>query len=369
MSVTSRPAAADAAGSRSSRFGWDGVIAAVAFSLLLGACGPAGAASTGSAALSAASSPSAASPSSGSSIPTAAPTGTITLYTSVQQPVVDPILAAFKAAQPGVTVELFRAPTGELSARMAAEQRDGQIQGDVLWLTDPLSMQAWASQDVLLPWTPEHAAALDETDQTETFWASRVINMVIVRGTEATPAAADWADLTDPGLRDAVALPDPAFAGSAFGALGYFGLAPEYGMGFYQRLRDNGVVQVKSPDEVTTGVAEGRFKAGITLDSSARAAVTKGSPVELVWPTSGAIAMYGPVGVVAGSKNEAAARAFVEFLLSPDGQRVLGEAGQEPILPDSGGPAPGGKQVRPDWPAVFGQQQQLLDQYQAIFGG
>jgi iron(III) transport system substrate-binding protein len=327
--------------------------------LVLAACGPAGAASSGSAAPSDSAAPS----------PAAAPTGTITLYTSVQQPVVDPILAAFAAAQPGVTVELFRAPTGELSARMAAELRDGQIQGDVLWLTDPLSMQAWASQDVLLPWSPANAAALDPADRTETFWATRVINMVIVRGTGATPAAADWSDLADPGLKDAVALPDPAFAGSAFGALGYFGLAPDYGMDFYQRLRDNGAVQVKSPDEVTTGVAEGRFKAGITLDSSARAAVTKGSPVELAWPTSGAIAMYGPVAVVAGSANEAAAQAFVEFLLSSDGQKVLGEAGQEPILPDAGGPEPGGEQVRPDWPAVFGQQGQLLDQYQAIFGG
>jgi ABC-type Fe3+ transport system substrate-binding protein len=72
---------------------------------------------------------------------------------------------------------------------------------------------------------------------------------------------------------------------------------------------------------------------------------------------------------VAGSENEAAAQAFVEFLLSSKGQNVLGEAGQEPILPDAGGPEPGGKQVRPDWPAVFGQQGQLLDQYQAIFGG
>jgi iron(III) transport system substrate-binding protein len=333
--------------------------AVIAFALAIAACGPAGAASSRSAAPS----------ESVAANPTAAPTGTITLYTSVQQPVVDPILAAFKVAQPGVTVELFRAPTGELSARMAAELRDGQIQGDILWLTDPLSMQAWASQDVLLAWAPANAAALDEADHTDTFWATRLINMVIVRGTDATPAAADWADLTDPGLKDAVALPDPAFAGSAFGALGYFGLAPEYGMDFYQDLHDNGAVQVKSPDEVTTGVAEGRFKAGITLDSSARAAVTKGSPVELAWPTSGAIAMYGPVAVVARSKNEAAARAFVEFLLSPDGQKVLGEAGQEPILPDSGGPEPGGKQVRPDWPAVFGQQQQLLEQYQAIVGG
>lgn len=168
---------------------------------------------------------------------------------------------------------------------------------------------------------------------------------------------------------DAVAIPDPGFAGSAFGALGYFALHPDYGMAFYEELKANGAVQIKSPDEVTTGVAEGQFRAGITLDSSARAAVAKGSPVELVWPSSGSVAMYSPVGVVDGSENPAAAEALVEFLLSAEGQRILGEAGQEPVLPGFGGPEPGGDQARPDWRAIFGQQEQFLEQYRAIFGG
>ena len=42
--------------------------------------------------------------------------------------------------------------------------------------------------------------------------------------------------------------------------------------------------------------------------------------------------------------------------------------GWEPVLPGAGGPVPGGPQLRPDWPALFGQQQALLDEYQSIFG-
>jgi len=303
-------------------------------------------------------------------LPSRAPaSGSITLYTSVQQPVVDAILAALAAAQPNVKVELFRAPTGELSARMAAELREGGIEADVLWLTDPLSMQAWVDQGVLRAWSPAGAAGLDPADQTDTFWGTRVLNMVMVKHADLTPGPTDWQDLTDPALGDAVAIPDPGFAGSAFGALGYFALHPDYGMAFYEELKANGAVQIKSPDEVTTGVAEGQFRAGITLDSSARGAVAKGSPVELVWPSSGSVAMYSPVGVVDGSENPAAAEALVEFLLSAEGQRILGEAGQEPVLPGFGGPEPGGDQARPDWRAIFGQQEQFLEQYRAIFGG
>jgi iron(III) transport system substrate-binding protein len=296
-------------------------------------------------------------------------TATITLYTSVQQPVVDAVLTAFAAVRPDVQVELFRAPTGELSARIAAELREGRVRGDVLWLTDPPSMQGWADQGVLREWTPTGAAALDPADRTDSFWGTRILNMVIVKGSAVSPGPVDWGDLADPVLRDAVAIPDPGFAGSAFGALSFFALHPDYGFGYYERLEANGAVQVRSPDEVTTGVAEGRFKAGITLDSSARAAVDKGSPVELVWPASGAVAMYGPVAVVDGSDQPAAAQAFVEYLLSADGQGVLGRAGQEPVLANSGGPRPAGVQVRPEWSAVFGRQEELLERYRGIFGG
>jgi len=311
-----------------------------------------------------------ASPSEASLAPSAtAPSGAITLYTSVQQPVVDAVLGAYRAAQPGVDVELFRAPTGELSARIAAELRAGTIGGDVLWLTDPISMQAWASQNVLRTWTPANLAGLDPADRTDTFWGTRILNMVIVSDADVTPAPVTWADLASPVYKDAVAIADPGFAGSAYGALGYFALTPGYGLDFFRDLKANGAVQVKSPDEVTTGVAERRFKAGITLDSSVRAAVAKGSPVTMVWPSGGAIAMYGPVAVVGATDNAPAAESFVEFLLSGAGQKVLGGVGQEPVRPDSGGPEPDGPQIRPDWPAIFSRGESLLDEYRDIFGG
>ena len=313
-------------------------------------------------------SPSDASPSgSGSGSASGPASGSITLYTSIQQPVVDAVLAAFKAAQPGVDVAVFRAATGELSARLATELRTGGVKADVLWLTDPLSMQGWAAQGVLAAWTPAGAEALPAADRTDTSWATRVLDIVIVRAVGRTDPD-DWSDLAaaDGGP---VALPDPTFAGSALGALGYFALEPGYGLDFYRRLKAAGAVQVQAPDDVTTGVAEGRFTAGMTLDSSAAAAAAKGSPVELVWPTDGAIAIPSPIGVVDRTDDPVAARALVEFLLSAAGQRALADAGQQPVIAGSGGPQPGGPVVSPDWSAVFGRQDELLREYAAIFGG
>jgi len=351
--------------------------------LVLGACAPGASPSASGQPSASAAPPSTAasgSPSatadgaSGSASPSAeaseAPTGSIILYTSVPQTTVDPVLVAFGEAHPDVTVELFRAPTGELSARIAADLRDqGRAGGDILWLTDPLSVQAYAEDGMLRSWSPRNAADLDPAYVNDTFWGTRVLNMLIVRGTDVEPTPTSWEDLTDPAFAESVAIPNPAFAGSAFGALGYFAQTSEYGLDFYRRLKDNGAIQLNAPDEVTTGVAEGRFKVGMTLDFSARSAAEKGSPVELVWPEPGAIAMYGPIGVVEATENAGASEAFVEFVLSQDGQEAIAGSGWEPVREGAGGPEPGGEQVRPDWAEAFGRQEELLEEYATIFGG
>lgn len=289
--------------------------------------------------------------------------GTLRLYTSVSQEPVDGVLAAFADAYPGIDVELFRAPTGELNARLAAERREGGISADVLWLSDPLSMQQYAGEGLLRGWEPAGAGDIAAAFRSDTFWGTHFNEVVVVHQPDV-PAPGSWQDLTTAAYRE-VAVPDPAFAGTAFGALGYFALADGYGLDYYRALADNGAVQVQAPDEVLTGVAEGRFTAGMALAFSARDAIADGAPVRLARPDPGAIAVYSPVAVFEASQNQAAAEALVEFLLTPEAQELLVEAGgYEPIRA-----AGTGDRVAPDWSRIFRRQDELLEEYQAIFGG
>lgn len=297
------------------------------------------------------------------------PSGTVRLYTSVTQDTVDAVLAAYAEVAPDVTVDVFRAPTGELDARIAAELREGQIGGDVLWGTDPLSVQSYASQDLLEAWTPPEAVSVPEEYQTDTFWGTRLLNMVIVHQVELADPPADWKDLTGVAYADGVGIPDPGFAGSAFAALGYFATSEPFGMDYYRALADNGATQVQAIGEVLTGVAEGQFLAGMALDKTVRDAIAQGSPVELAWPTSGAIAFYSPVAVFADAQNQANGEHFANFLLTREGQAAIASTGWQPIRDDVDGPPIDGDQVSPDWPELFDRQEELLDEYRAIFGG
>jgi len=297
------------------------------------------------------------------------PTGTVRLYTSVTQDTVDAVLAAYAEEAPNVTVEVFRAPTGELDARIAAERREGRIRADVLWGSDPLSVQAYAADELLARWSPPEAASVPEEHRSDTFWGTRRLNMVIVHAVDLERPPTDWADLADPALADGVAIPDPGFAGSAFAMLGYFAATPAYGMDFYERLAANGATQVPAIAEVITGVAEGRFVAGMALDKSLRDAIAQGAPVELAWPASGAVAIASPIAVFAGTQNDAAARHFANFVLTPEGQAAIATTGWQPIRDDVPGPPVDGAQVTPDWDELYDRQEQLLEEYRAVFGG
>jgi len=209
-------------------------------------------------------------------------------------------------------------------------------------------------------------------DKTTYFWGTRQLYLVIVAHKGLTPMPATWADLTSAAYRGKVALPDPAAAGSAFAALGYFDTAPGFGLSFYHTLKANGAVQVSTIPEVVTDVAEGRYQLGITLDSEVRAAVKAGSPVVMVWPADGAISLYSPIAetVAARGAEAAAAQALLRYVLSPAGQAAIGKTGWQPVLPGVAGPPlpAGATEVYPGWSVLFGKQQQILQQYQAIFG-
>ena len=296
----------------------------------------------------------------------------LTLYTSVTQNTVTAVVNGFARADPGVKVSVFRATTGQLNARITADQHSGGLRADVIWGTDPLSMESFAQENLFRPWPLPGLAGVPAADKATYFWGTRELYLVIVAHKGLTPMPQTWSALTDSAYKGKVALPDPAAAGSAFAALGYFDTAPGFGLSFYQALKANGAVQVATIPEVVTDVAEGRYQLGITLDSEVRTAIAAGSPVVMDWPSDGAISLYSPIAetVAATGATNTAAQAFLRYVLSPAAQTAIGKTGWQPVLPGIAGPPrpAGATEVHPGWSALFGRQQQILQQYQAIFG-
>jgi iron(III) transport system substrate-binding protein len=288
----------------------------------------------------------------------------ITLYTCVNDETIQPVISQFESDHSGLHVKLYRATTGDLNARIAADVRSGGLDADVVWACDPLTMQDYVDQGLVGGWTPDGASDIPDQFRTNDYVGVAVLYMVAVYH-DGVPAPASWADLAGPEYAP-VAVSDPNVAASALGAVGYFSQQPDYGLDFYSTLEQQGAKQV------TSGVAQGLFTAGMTIANSAYLAKAGGSPIGVTWPEPGAVAIYGPIALATDSADSTAAQDFIAYVVSEAGQQVVAKGGSYPALSGVGGgpelPA-GAPVVFPDWPKISANKDALLADYQQIFGG
>src|SRR5271154_5662791 len=134
----------------------------------------------------------------------------LTVYTSVTQNTVTAVVSGFAQADPGVKVSVFRATTGQLNARITADQHSGGLRAGVIWGTDPLSMESYAQQGLFRPWPLPGLAGVPAADKTTYFWGTRELYLVIVAHKGLSPMPTTWSDLTSAAYHGKVALPDPA---------------------------------------------------------------------------------------------------------------------------------------------------------------
>ena len=90
---------------------------------------------------------------------------------------------------------------------------------------------------------------------------------------------------------------------------------------------------------VLTAVANGEKTYGVLVDFMAFNAKAKGSPIDFIFPAEGNPAVTEPVAILKATQNAAAARAFVDFILSDEGQKLAVAMGYIPANPKAGSPA------------------------------
>jgi len=294
---------------------------------------------------------------------------TMTLYTSATANVEQALVAAFEKAHSGTKITVFRAATGPLNARIAADLRSGGLQADVIWASDPLTMHGYDQQKLLAKWSPSNAGQIPSSYRTADFTGVDLLYMVVVVHTGTTPPAS-YADLTSSTFSNSVVLPSPSFAASALGMLGYFASAPDYGIGYYQRLKSAGAKQLQSPADTLTAVEQGSSKAGFTLANAAYVDQKKGSPIDVIWPKPGGIAIYAPIGITTKKSRSSLAKLFADFVASSAGQQIIAAQGTYPVTPGiAGPPIPAGTTtISPDWTSLFANYKSVLSSYTAIFG-
>lgn len=266
-----------------------------------------------------------------------APSGTITLYTSESDDDVNLITQDFMRRNPGVTVRIFRAGSGPVVARIQAEMQAGKIQADVIWFADVAFFQDLARKDLLASYSPSAGQRVARQFHYEgnRFHEVRLIfNVVAYNTARIRLRPTSWWDLTSPEYRGRVGMPSPFVSGAAFSHVGTFASMREFGWEFYRKLKDNNTVILRSNGDVIQKLASGEIVVAQVVDFFVRNLRAQGSPVSHIWPQEGAVLVPTPIAIIKGTSNEEAARTLVNYLYSPEAQRIFVQRSYIPVVPD-----------------------------------
>jgi iron(III) transport system substrate-binding protein len=271
--------------------------------------------------------------------------GKVVLYTSTDAKQAQPLVDAFKAAHPGIDVEVNDLGTNGSYNRALSEAAAKQVGSDIVW-TSAMDLQMTLVQKGLAE------AYKSPEEKNLPAWA---VYKDMLYGTTIEPAAilynkklfpAEWVPKTRGDLikvlqdhRDAlkgkVASFDPEKSGTGF----FFATADlRNTKTFWDVATAFGAVDGKvygSSGAMREKVVSGEHVMAFNVIGSYALEWARENPNLGVAFTSDYSAAFSRVAQISkGAPHPAAARVFLDFLLSPRGQKVLGEHGVPSIRSD-----------------------------------
>lgn len=252
--------------------------------------------------------------------------GKVVWYTSLAGGSYKELAATFEKKY-GVKVEAYRGSSQDLIARIMAEAQAKRYLVDAVESTMPL-MKAMRDEKLLTPYYSPHLAkypddSKERADKGLVFWAiarESYIGFAYNKKSIAPGAAPkSYEDLLKPELKGKLGFVTSDTGSRTVGALLKF-----KGEEFLKRLRNQDVsVHAISGRAMLDLVISGEVGASPTIfRNHALVSIAKKAPVEWV-PMEVVPTNAGAAAVPAGAPHPHAAFLFTDFLLGPDGQKIL----------------------------------------------
>lgn len=251
--------------------------------------------------------------------------GKVTVYMPSPAGLADEIVAGFTAAT-GVEVEVFQGTTGEILARLEAEEANPVADVVILasW-TDGISMK---NDGKIMSYTPANADKvvdgwIDEDNMLFGYSASAV--GVIYNTTIVPELSTDWSELASAEYKDLLAIPDAEKSGACKDFVA--GYVNANGWSDLEALAANGMINgganKAALESVTTGEI-GILVAGV--DYNAYSSIDKGEPLQIYYPAGGTVVNPRPAMIMNTSPNTENAKVFIDYLFSDEAQAMVADA-------------------------------------------
>ena len=251
--------------------------------------------------------------------------GTLTLYTTIAEKDLPTLIKPFEARY-GVKVNVWRAGTDKVLQRAVQEARAGRHEVDVVHFGSP-EMEALWREKVLQPVaSPTHRDLLPGSVPPHRAWAATILSVWVQAYNTNLVKKSDlpktYQDLLDPKWKGKLGIEeknDDWFA-TVVQQMG----GEQQGLAFFRKLVEtNGISPRKGHTLLNNMVVSGEVPVALTVyNYMPQQAKEKGAPIDW-FAIEPAIARSNAVGVAAKAPRPAAALLFYEFMLSPEGQKLL----------------------------------------------
>jgi len=233
----------------------------------------------------------------------------------------------------GIKVEFLTMSSGEVLTRLRAEKANPQTD---VWFGGGSDAFIQAAEEGLIEAykspNAENVNAAFRDD--EGYWTgvSLVVVGLLVNNDrlddQGLKMPEKWADLADPAYKDELMASNPNTSGTSYttvsGILQVMG--EEKGWEFLDKMYANIPFLEKSGSAPANKALAGEYAIGIVPDPHISLIQNPDAPLTPVFPTDGVLAWPSPVALVAGAKHPNNAKKFIDWCLSPEGQKVLMEA-------------------------------------------
>lgn len=268
--------------------------------------------------------------------------GDLTFYTYWLSDEANAMVAAFEKKYPDVHVRVYREGGPTIYQRFLTEQETRRHGADVISL-DPPFMKQLADKGHLVDWQPAESKTVPDQLRAPTYvGVKQYVNGVVIN-TNVFPNKADWPKTWNdfaspkPSWNKKICLGDARSLSHSYTTL--FGLdttlGPDSAKAIYKGLRASGARLYTGAPQASQQISNGECGMLFQIPYQNYARVKKqGAKVAWVTPSPGMIPTASVAGVVKDSKNTTTAKAFVDFMLSDEGQRVFTKLNLTPVRPD-----------------------------------
>ncbi|NLI13945.1 MAG: ABC transporter substrate-binding protein [Peptococcaceae bacterium] len=244
---------------------------------------------------------------------------------------VRPILDVFQQ-DTGIKVEHLTMQNGEILQRLANESKSGVSIAD-LWFTGGADTFIDAKQKgLLVPYKSPNGEVLEaRMKDAEGYWygtSLTIVNWVVNKNLiqeKGLKTPETWDDLLQPGLKNEVSMPNPASSGTAYNVVTAMldVKGEEAGWKYLGDLIGQVPYFTARGSDPANLVVQGEAIVGINASDGNRDLEIKNPHIALIYPKDGTGWWPQPVAIVKGTKNEEAAKVFIDWILSKRGMETI----------------------------------------------